>query len=171
MVNTFKYNNLSLNLLIDARIGGQIYSGTDASLQSSGVGEITGNRESRIVDAVVNTSGDPDNPTWEPNTVEITGAEYHSALAGIAETHVYDQTNIRLREVSLMYTLPKSLFSNFFIEDITAGLVGRNLFFLYKEMDNFDPESSMSTSNFSQGVLWYNLPTVRSIGFNLNVRF
>ncbi len=171
MVNTFKYNNLSLNLLIDARIGGQIYSGTDARLQSSGVGEITGNRESRIVDAVVNTSGDPDNPTWEPNTVEITGAEYHSALAGIAETHVYDQTNIRLREVSLMYTLPKSLFSNFFIEDITAGLVGRNLFFLYKEMDNFDPESSMSTSNFSQGVLWYNLPTVRSIGFNLNVRF
>ncbi len=120
-----------------------------------------------MLDAVVNT-GTVEAPVWEANTVEITGQDYHGAMSGIAETHIYDQTSIRLRELSLMYTFK---FGGEVVQDITFGLVGRNLFFLYNSMENFDPESSFSTSNYSQGVLWYNLPTTRSIGFNLNVRF
>ena len=53
----------------------------------------------------------------------------------------------------------------------TIGLVGRNLAFLYKKIDNFDPETSYSASNYAQGVLFYNLPTTRSLGINLNVKF
>lgn len=167
LTNTFKYGDFTLNLLIDARFGGQLYSGSDAGLQGAGVALVTENRESRILDAVVNT-GTVEVPVWEANTVEITGQQYHGAMSGIAETHIYDQTNIRLREASLMYTFD---LNNNVVQDLTVGLVGRNLFFLYKKMDNFDPESSFSTSNYSQGVLWYNLPTTRSIGFNLSVRF
>ncbi len=170
MTNTFKYKNITFSFLIDARIGGQLYAGTNASIMGSGVGEETLNRESRTLDAVVNTSGDPDNPTWEANTQEITGQQYFGAISGFAETHVYDQTNIRLRELSLLYRFPKSLFGGA-IQDLTLGIVGRNLFFFMNDMPNFDPESTFSTSNFSQGVLWYNLPTARSIGFSLNVRF
>ncbi len=162
-----RLGNLKLNFLIDARFGGQLYSGSDAGLQGSGVAAVTVDREARVVDAVVNT-GTSEAPIYEANTVEITGAQWHSSMAGMAETHIYDQTNIRLRELSLLYTFK---FGGEVVQDLTIGLVGRNLFFLYSDMKNFDPESSFSTSNFSQGVLWYNLPTTRSIGFNLNVRF
>ncbi len=170
--NTFNFFNFTLNFLIDARIGGQLYSGTDARLDGSGVSDRTlAYREDGIVfDGVVNT-GTAEDPVYEQNTAKITGQEYWGAMSGIAENHVYDQTNIRLREFSLTYRFPSSMFNNIFIENLSLGVVGRNLFFLYKDIENFDPESSFSTSNYSQGVLWYNLPTTRSFGFTLNVNF
>jgi hypothetical protein len=92
-------------------------------------------------------------------------------MGGIADYHVYSQTNVRLREFSVTYNLPSKLFENIFLDRASVGVIGRNLFFFYKDIDNFDPESSFSTSNFSQGVLWYNLPTTRSFGFSLNINF
>ena len=168
--NTFMFlNGFTLNFLIDARIGGQLYSGTDARLDASGVSERTleYREEGIVVDGVVNT-GTAEAPVYEPNTAQITEQEYWGAMSSIAENHIYDQTNIRLRELSLTYRFN---LKDIFIQNLTLGLVGRNLFFLYKDIDNFDPESSFSTSNFSQGVLWYNLPSTRSFGFTLNVNF
>jgi hypothetical protein len=54
---------------------------------------------------------------------------------------------------------------------MNIGVVGRNLFFFKNDLGNFDPETSYSTSNFAQGMLYYNLPTVKSFGVNLNVKF
>ncbi|NPA36783.1 MAG: SusC/RagA family TonB-linked outer membrane protein [Chlorobi bacterium] len=171
--NSFNFlNGFNLSFLIDARFGGELYSGTDASMDAAGVTERTLEyREGGVVlDAVVNT-GTPDNPVYEPNTQTITAQQYWGAMAGIADYHVYSQTNVRLRELSITYDFPSKMFDNLFIEKVTLGLVGRNLFFIYKDIDNFDPESSFSTSNFSQGVLWYNLPTTKSFGFSLNINF
>ncbi|MEZ4996869.1 MAG: hypothetical protein R2758_05170 [Bacteroidales bacterium] len=47
------------------------------------------------------------------------------------------------------------------------GLTGRNLFLPLQEHENFDPEGSFSVSNFAQGVLFYTMPTTRSLGFNV----
>ena len=170
--NTINYKNFGLRLLIDARIGGDVYSGTDAALDQAGVSEAsTQFRESGIlVDGVINT-GTSENPVYEPNTTTITGQDYWQSYSSIASNYIFDQTNIRLREMSVTYNLPRELLANTFIKSASIGLVGRNLFFLHKEIDNFDPESSYSTSAFSQGVLFYNLPTTRTYGFNLNVRF
>ena len=168
--NTFMFlNGFTLNFLIDARFGGQLYSGTDARLDASGVSERTlpYREDGIVVDGVVNT-GTAEAPVYEPNTAQITGQEYWGAMANIADNHIYDQTNIRLRELSLTYRFN---LKDIFIKNLTLGVVGRNLFFLYKDIDNFDPESSFSTSNFAQGVLWYNLPSTRSFGFTLNVNF
>jgi hypothetical protein len=76
-----------------------------------------------------------------------------------------------LREVSLIYHLPKSILGNHFFKDVSVGLVGRNLAFLYKKMENFDPISSYSTSNYAQGMLYFTPPTSRSFGFNIYVKF
>ncbi len=162
--NSFNYKNISLNFLIDMRFGGQLYSGSDRGLNGYGVLERTLEyRETGYTYDAVYEDG-------TPNTTPITGQEYWGGLKE-ADEYIYDQTNIRLRELSLSYNLPKSLFANNFIQDVSISLVGRNLFFLYKEMDNFDPESSYSTSNFAQGMLFYNMPTARSFGFNLNIKF
>jgi hypothetical protein len=78
---------------------------------------------------------------------------------------------VRLREVSLTYSFPKKILEKTFIKGASLSAVGRNLLFIYKNVDNFDPESSYSTSNLGQGVLFYALPTTRSFGLTLNVNF
>jgi len=161
--NSINYKNISLNFLIDLRFGGQLYSGSDRNMDRAGVTERTLEyRETGYTYDAVYEDG-------TANTTPITASEYWGSLK--ESDYIYDQTNIRLRELSLSYNLPKSLFANNFINDVSISIVGRNLFFLYKKMDNFDPESSYSTSNFAQGMLWYNMPTTRSFGFNLNVKF
>lgn len=163
--NTITYNGLSLRFLIDGRFGGKIYSGTDAGLDASGVSERSLQyRDGGVVIEGVHEDG-------SPNTTNISAEQYWSSYAGIAENYVYDQTNVRLREVSLVYQLPQSLLNNTFIKGASIGVTGRNLFFLYNNLDNFDPEGSFSTGNLAQGVLFYNLPTARSLGFNVNVKF
>ncbi len=171
ITNTLRYKGVSLNALIDTRIGGQLFSGTDASLDASGVTDRTLQyREGVTLDAVYNT-GTPDNPVWTENTTQITGQQYWGAVSGIASNYVYNQTYVMLRELSLTYTLPKKLFENNFLGSVSVGFIARNLGFLYKEIENFDPISSYSTSNYAQGILYFTLPTTRSYGFNVNIKF
>jgi hypothetical protein len=172
LTNILTYKNISLRMLIDARIGGQIYSGTDAALDGSGTSVRTLEyREGGVViDGVVNT-GTAENPVWTANTASITAQQYWGSYAGIGENYIYDQTNIRLRELSLSYTLPSSLINKTFIKGLSVGITGRNLLFFYNAMENFDPETSYSVSNYSQGLMYYTLPTTRSLGVNLRISF
>ncbi|WP_117880550.1 SusC/RagA family TonB-linked outer membrane protein [Aureibaculum luteum] len=173
ITNNINYKNLGLSFLIDFRIGGQVYSGTDAALDGSGTSVRTLQyRESGVVvDGVI--ANDPADPSagYTQNTTNITGQQYWGSVSGITENYIYDQTNFRMREIALTYRIPGKILENAFIKSASINLIGRNLFFISKKIDNFDPESSYSTSNFSQGLLYYNLPTTRSIGLNLNIKF
>jgi hypothetical protein len=165
LINTLNYKNFSLNFLIDFRIGGDVYSATDAGLDASGVSKRSLEyREGGIVVDGVKEDG-------TANTTSISGQQYWSAVSGISSEYVYDQSNARLRELSLSYNFPKELLADTFIQNASLSLTGRNLFFLWKKVDNFDPEASYSTNNFGQGVLYYALPTTRSLGVSLNVNF
>jgi TonB-linked SusC/RagA family outer membrane protein len=171
LMNSLTWHGITLGALIDFRIGGEVFSGTDAGLDGSGTSVRTLEyRDGITVDGMVN-EGTPEEPSYQPNTLQITGQDYWGAMSGISSNYIYSQTNFRLRELTLVYNLPKSVLGNSFIQGLSFGLVGRNLFFIYKDIENFDPESSYSTSNYAQGMLWYNLPTTRSFGFNLNVSF
>jgi TonB-linked SusC/RagA family outer membrane protein len=169
LTNTLKYRDITLRFLIDARIGGEVYSGTDASLDASGVSERTLKyREDGVVlDAVVEQEGG----SYVANDSRITAQQYWGSVSGIGSEYVYDQTNIRLREASLVWNVPNTLLGNGFVKSASVGVVARNLFFLFKEVDNFDPELSYSTSSFSQGILYNPLPSSRSFGFNVNLKF
>jgi len=167
--NTFRYKNFTLNSLIDFRIGGEVYSATDAGLDAAGVSKRSLQyREGGIVVDGVIDNGDG---TYSPNTTAISAQDYWGAVSTIGSEYVYDQTNVRLREVSLTYSFPRKMLEKTFIRGASLSAVGRNLLFIYKNVDNFDPESSYSTSNFGQGVLFYALPTTRSFGLTLNVNF
>lgn len=165
ITNTLTYKDFSLRFLIDARIGGKIYSGTDADLDGAGVSiNSLKYRDSGIViDGSTEDGG--------KNTTNVSAQQYWQSYSSIGENYVFDQTNIRLRELSFVYSLPKHLLQKTFINGASVGVTGRNLFFFYRALDNFDPEGSSSASNFAQGVLFYNMPTTRSLGFNVNVKF
>lgn len=172
ITNTISYKNVALRFLIDGRFGGEIYSGTGASLDGSGVTKRSlGYREAGIIVDGVIKQKDGDNVTYIPNTNTITGQKYWGSVSGIASEYIYKQTNVRLRELSLSYKLPKSILSGSFIKDASISLVGRNLFFFYKDLDHFDPEASLGTSNKAQGILYYNLPSARTLGVNINIKF
>jgi TonB-linked SusC/RagA family outer membrane protein len=173
--NTLNYKNFVLRFLIDGRFGGELYSGTDSRLDQTGVSLKTLEfRETGIiVDGVVDDgTGTPENPNYVVNTLSITAQQYHGSIAGrVAASNIISQTNVRLREMSLSYNFPTSILGDSFIKDVSVSLIARNLFYFYKDSENFDPESGYSTNNNSQGVLYYNLPTPRTVGFNINVQF
>lgn len=170
ITNSFTYKNFSLNVLVDFRLGGDVFSFTDSALDAAGVSEKS--LQYRETGVVVDGVYDEETTNaGSANTTSITGQQYWAAASAIGSEYVFDQTNARLRELSLTYRFPNSLLDKTFIQNAALSLTGRNLFFLSKKTDNFDPESSYSTNNFSQGVLFYALPTTKSFGFSLNVNF
>ena len=165
MTNTLTYKNFRLSALVDARFGGKVYSGTDVAMDNAG----TSKRSLQYRDGGIVVDGVLE--SGETNTKQVTAQQYWDAVSKISSEYVYDQTNVRLRELSLIWDLPKAWLSKTVVKSASLGFVGRNLFFIYKKVDNFDPESSYSVSSFSQGIVYYPLPTTRSLGFNLNVKF
>ena len=83
------------------------------------------------------------------------------------ENYIYDATNVRLRELSFGYTF-RNLFGAG--KNLTASIIGRNLFFFYKDAP-MDPDVSIGTGNGLQGVDIFSLPTTRSFGLNLKLNF
>ncbi len=159
--NTFIYKNWTLNALVDARIGGDVMSLTYADLDANGVTQTTADaRDAGFV---------------EYGGQKFTNVQgFYGAVGGrngISEYYMYDATNIRLRELSLGYTFPRSLLAktNFF-EGATVSFVARNLFFIYKDAP-FDPDAVMSVGNNNQGVDVFGMPTTRNIGFNIKLTF
>lgn len=164
--NTFAYKNLALRFLIDGRFGGQVYSGTSASLDAAGVSERSLEyRDGGVVLDAINTD------TGVQNTENISAQQYWSAVSSIAENYIYDQDNIRLRELSLTYRLPSKLTGEIGINSASIGLVGRNLFFFSKDAPDIDPEAVLGTGLSGQGISINNIPTIRSFGFNLVLNF
>ena len=161
--NSFFYKNFSLNVLIDGRFGGVVYSGDSSRLDSYGVSERSLQyRESGVVlDAV--------DPNGAANTVNITGQEYWQRIADIAEPYVYAQDNVRLRELAIGYSFPDV--STLGMESVNLQLIGRNLLFINKKAEDIDPEAALGTNLGGQGIALGNLPTLRSIGLNVTLKF
>ena len=166
LTNTISYKNLSLRFLVDARFGGKIYSGTSASLDANGtsVRSLQYRDGGVILDAINESTG-------TANTKSISAPQYWGAISGIAEYYVYDQTNIRLREFALNYNVPKNIVEQIGANSVTVSLIGRNLFFFYKKADDIDPETTLGTSINGQGISSNNVPAIRSIGLNVNLKF
>ena len=156
--NDFQYGNWGLGFLLTARLGGVVYSATQAILDSYGVSEATAAaRDNGGV--VINGNDMIDAQKW----YTVVGAD-----SGIPQYYTYSATNLRLQEASVSYTIPRKKLKN--IMDITLSLVGRNLWMIYCKAP-FDPESVATTGNYYQGIDYFMMPSLRSVGFNLKLKF
>jgi TonB-linked SusC/RagA family outer membrane protein len=159
--NTFTYKGFSLYLLIDGRFGGDVLSLTEADLDKYGVSKRSG-------DDRLNGGVDFDGK-------KIANVEgFYGVVGGrdgITEHYVYDATNIRLRELSLGYSLPRDLVRRLgVVKGIDLSLIARNVFFLMNNAP-YDPDGTLSVGNALQGVDVFGLPSSRSLGFNLKINF
>ena len=161
--NTIRYKDLSMSFLIDARIGGQVYSQTSADLDRAGVSERSLQYRDGVVVSGTNTG------TGAANTERISGQDYWTQMSEVSGNYVYDQDNIRLRELSIGYNIPNV--SAIGLQSANIQLVGRNLFFFSKSAEDIDPEAMLGTSIGVQGMSHFAMPTLRSLGLNLTLNF
>jgi hypothetical protein len=168
----FNWKGLGFGFLIDVRKGGEIYSMSTTWGRYSGVLKETliGRAGGIVGDGVKEVVDEEGNVTYVPNDVVVTAEEYnHSAYVNtLAESSVFNASYVKLREVTLGYTF-KNL-GNIPVQDVTLSLVGRNLFLLYAKVPHIDPETAFNNTN-AQGLEYGQLPSVRSLGFNININF
>ena len=88
----------------------------------------------------------------------------------ITEEFIYDGSYIKLRELSISYSLPRSVLDKTPFRRLEVAAVGRNLHFFSKNTDGFDPESNFNSGN-AQGFEYFGYPSTRSFGFNLKIDF
>jgi len=110
--------------------------------------------------------------TYVENDVVVTSKAYNQRAYSndVAEGSVFDGSYIKFRQLELGYMFPDNLWGNFPLKGLRISIVGRNLAFLYKTVPHIDPETSFTNGN-AQGMEFGQLPTSRSIGFNVGFRF
>ena len=106
-----------------------------------------------------------------PSDIYLDARSYFRHRRNFQEEYVYDASFIKLREVKLGYTLPTNWIDGLRLQSATISLVGRNLALLHSNTEGFDPEQVNSISNAAQGYEGGSLPSTRSIGFNVNLKF
>ena len=160
--NTFTFKEWQLYVLVDGKIGGKYMDMTQASMSQYGTSLETGiARDNGGVKVYNQATG---------STTTMTAQDFYTQIgskdAG-SDWFIYDQTNIRLRELSLGYMF-RDVFGNG--KNITVSAIGRNLFFIFRHCPS-DPDSSMSTESGYAGMTFYGLPTTRSFGLNVKLSF
>ncbi|MFH6937686.1 SusC/RagA family TonB-linked outer membrane protein [Flavobacterium sp. FlaQc-30] len=199
VTNTLTYKNIELSFLVDASVGGELFSGTNRT------GNYTGVLAQTLPGRDAANGGlsyyYPSNNTANPKTLVaggtapsgvtvyddgmifkgvyadgtannqvISAQEYYKASYNISEAYIYSSTFVKLREVKLAYNLNKSFVKKLGLDAASITAVGRNLFFIYKDAPNIDPETAFNTGN-AQGLESLALPTTRSYSLNVNLKF
>ncbi|MCG8476736.1 MAG: TonB-dependent receptor [Cytophagales bacterium] len=154
--NDFRYKNFNLGFLISARLGGVVYSETQAILDRYGVSKASADaRDNGGV--IINGSDVVNAQKW-----------YETVGKVVPQYYTYSATNVRLQEASIGYNIPKKIFFN--AANVTLSIVGRNLFMFYCKAP-FDPETVATTGNYYQGLDKFMMPSLSSIGFNARIKF
>lgn len=176
LTNSFRYKGFSLSFLIDSRIGGDIFSATNHTLQASGSAAITapnGERQKFIVDGVVADG----KGGYKVNEKETTPQEYWGRVTGqtgnlgISEANIYSATNVRLRNVQLNYEFAKSMLHSTPFKQLKLGVSCNNVWMISSHLNGVDPESVFATSTNAVGFEAYAPPTSRTYLFNVTLGF
>ena len=163
-----------LAAVFDWKQGGQMYSGTAGETNFYGTSKLSG--EVRKSDkyhfdyAAVEQKGvDADGkPIYVPYTGGVKGSdaeEYFKSVRGIDEAYVYDNSFLKLRELSLSYPVYKKDNLN-----VNVNVFARNII-VWSEIKGFDPEATQGNNNMAGAFERFSLPGTSSYGFGVNVNF
>lgn len=196
LTNRFSYKGITLQFLLDMKFGMDVYSMTNSVAAGKGLLNVTTDGRDAynaaraeasannpafdpstwvptggyVANGVVNT-GTAENPNYVKNTTPVDPQAYWTSVSeNTPAPFIYDASYVKLREVSLGYTVPKSVFSGAKINSIYISVFARNLLTFNKDLPNIDPES-MYTSGNGQGFEYGSLPSRKSYGFNIKVAF
>ena len=166
--NTFTFKGISLSALFDMRKGGQVMNFDLYYSSYYGTAEVTADRGAVIVWDGVIDNGDG---TFRANDIPVVKdqAYYQNFYSGSAyELFVEDASFIKLRELSLSYSLPKSIINKTPFQSVDFSVIGRNLW-IKSNFSYWDPEGSLGGNGNGQGFYHMVTPGTQSLSFGLKV--
>ncbi len=158
--NTFSWKGISLSAMVVGRVGGIVVSNTQAIMDAFGVSKTSADARDQG-GALVNGR-----PIPAQEYYQVVGA---GASGGVASMYCYSATNVRLGELSVGYDVPVRKLGKF-IKSANVSFVGRNLFLIYSAAP-FDPELTANTQTYFQGIDYFMMPSLRSMGFAVKLNF
>jgi hypothetical protein len=172
MQNEFAYKNFRFSFLIDGQYGGIIYSQTHHKMSEQGKLKHTlrGREENYIIGEGVVDDG---TGRFVPNTKQVLPVEYFTDYYRRAnvESNSFDASFLKLREARLEYSIPGKVLGKTFIRQASLAVYGRDLLML-TSFPIFDPETAaLNGSTILPGVEMGQLPSTRTMGLNLTLRF
>ncbi|WP_276866991.1 SusC/RagA family TonB-linked outer membrane protein [Bacteroides heparinolyticus] len=182
--NTISYKGLSLNMLWEFRVGGHVYNGTEYAMTLAGISELSAQRE-KIEVSGVNGSGEFVTNVFEADKIYIYNGKEASGRTIIAnyyqDIYPYETANfmtkvnaLRLRTVSLSYSLPKSLLAKTNVIKRASVTATANNLLLFTNY-NGDPEvaaaGSGAVGSSSVGIDYCGVPSTASFSLGFNLTF
>ncbi|MEQ9425292.1 MAG: SusC/RagA family TonB-linked outer membrane protein [Cyclobacteriaceae bacterium] len=171
LINTFSWKGITLSAQLDYREGGAVHSLTNAAIYGRGVSKDTERDRTRFyVMNGVQGDGTPNN-----QIITATNMGFDVMFTGPDEFQTYDGTTIRLRDVSLAYTLPKSILDKTPFGELTVTFSGQNLWYdaiNFPEHVNADSEvTSFNAGGNGLGFDYLTGPSSKRYGVSLRARF
>ena len=192
--STFTYKNFRLSAGFDVKVGADLFSMSMRSAYATGKASATvegrdewyaseearqaagmtwaqwlasGNARGYVVPGVID-NGDG---TYRPNNIPVNPESYWKSAADNAPgMFVYDNSYVKCREITFGYTFPEKMLTPLkIVKSLSVSFVARNPFIIWKRIPNIDPDSGYNTSGL--GLEYGSLPSRRSYGFNVNVKF
>jgi TonB-linked SusC/RagA family outer membrane protein len=170
ILNAISFKGVTVSALIDIKKGGDIYDmGSSLGRQNGVLEESLDGREEGLIGVGVKNIGSEESPNYVPNDVVASARTFMTYYSGrqYHEAAVMDGSYVKLREASITYKLPTKWFDKNFLESVSISAIGRNLAIFHKNARHVDPEVSSADMGFNSG----QLPSTRSIGFSVNVKF
>ena len=190
--STFTYKNFRLSAGFDVKVGADLFSMSMRSAYSTGKASETlagreewyrseenrtaanmtieewraaGKCEGLVVPGVIqNADG-----TYRENNIAVNPESYWKSAADNAPSmFIYDNSYVKCREITFGYTFPEKWLGKA-VKSLSVSFVARNPFIVWKNIPNIDPDSGYNTSGL--GLEYGSLPSRRSYGFNVNVKF
>jgi TonB-linked SusC/RagA family outer membrane protein len=172
--NDFKIKNFTISFSFDGQYGGMAYSQTHHKMSEQGKLQHTlmgrDNPSGTIVGqgVVLNADG-----TYSPNTKAVGLAAYYGDYYRRAniETNTFDTSFVKLRDARIAYTFSKNVIAPLKLTELTLAIFGKNLW-MWTEFPMFDPEvASLNDSTITPGAEIGQLPSARTVGFQVNFKF
>lgn len=190
-LNSFDYKNFSLDIAIDYRFGGQMVSPNNKYQTGAGRYEqtlqyrdlehggipwtytrngVNYQRNDGLILNGLNVN------TGQANGKVISAADYYMNTFtwgedGWNDAMVQDNSFIKMRELTLAYRVPESVGKKLAMKNVRVALFGRNLFYIWKTLDNIDPEAPIGSMWYSQGIDTGASVASKVIGFSINAKF
>lgn len=174
VMNSFSYKGISMSFLIDVKYGGKIFDLGSGLMRRTGVVEESAiGREEGVIGEGVKNIGTTEHPEYVTNDVIAAAQTFYGRYnpRNYHEAGIFDASYVKLREVSVGYTLPASWVSRTnFLQSVRLALTGRNVLILHKNTPHIDPEVDYYGGN-AQGFAQGQIPLSRSLGFSVNFSF
>jgi len=167
-LNTFNYKGLNLTVFIDYKLGSKLLSGTNFNAVRHGLHQMTlqGRDSGFVIGSGVNGSGGT-------NTAKAAVQTYweHLRTQQIVEPIIYDAGFWKLRQISVGYDFTRFIPGKWPIKGLKLDFNAYNVLIIKKWVDNIDPETVGYGVDSMVGLESPGVPSTRSLGLNLNIKF